>query len=79
MTVQVQYFAVFREQRGLSEETVATEAKTPGALYAELAERYGFSLEPRLVRAAVNGAFAGMDAGLEDGDRVVFIPPVAGG
>lgn len=79
MRVKVCYFAVLREQRGLSREEVEANAATPGALYSELRTRHAFSLEPGLVRAAVNGEFVEMDARLEDGDEVVFIPPVAGG
>lgn len=79
MNVQVQYFAVFREQRGTSAESLATESGTAGELYRELRERFGFTLDPSLVRAAVNGAFVPMETSLRDGDTVVFIPPVAGG
>jgi len=78
-TVHVQYFAILREQRGLSEEKLATAAATPAALYEELRGRYGFSLPGDRVRAAVNDAFVAGDAVLREGDRVVFIPPVAGG
>ncbi|HVS51779.1 MAG TPA: MoaD/ThiS family protein [Opitutaceae bacterium] len=79
MTVRVQYFAILREQRGLAEETLATGAATPAALYAELRARHGFTLPLERVRAAVNDEFAAADAPLREGDRVVFIPPVAGG
>jgi molybdopterin converting factor subunit 1 len=77
--ITVRYFAVLREQRGLTVETIATGAATPAALYAELQARHGFKLTPALVRAAVNDAFAPMDRRLAAGDTVVFIPPVAGG
>lgn len=77
--IKVQYFAVFREQRGLGEESLVSSATTPATLYAELAARHGFSLAPGMVRAAINGAFAPMDLTLAPGDTVVFIPPVAGG
>lgn len=78
-TVHVQYFAILREQRGLNEEKLATAAATPAALYEELRARHGFSLPGDRVRAAVNDAFVAGDAALREGDRVVFIPPVAGG
>lgn len=77
--VQVQYFAILREQRGLAEESLDTRAATPGALYAELRTQYRFTLPGDRVRAAVNDEFVNADAPLRDGDRVVFIPPVAGG
>jgi molybdopterin converting factor subunit 1 len=79
MTIHIQYFAVLREQRGLLQETLQTSAETPTKLYAELAERHSFSLDPKLVRAAVNGEFVPLDTALQEGDQVVFIPPVAGG
>jgi molybdopterin converting factor subunit 1 len=77
--VQVEYFALFREQAGCAGETVETAAANPGQLYAELAERHGLTLEPGRLKVAVNDRFVGWDAALADGDRVVFIPPVAGG
>ena len=77
--VTVQYFAILREQRGLAEEKLATGAPTAAALYEELRARHGFTLPGDRVRAAVNDTFVSGEAGLRDGDRVVFIPPVAGG
>ncbi len=78
-TIVVQYFAILREQRGLAEETLVTAAATPAALYDELRARHRFTLPGDRVRAAVNDAFVAADAPLRAGDRVVFIPPVAGG
>lgn len=78
-TVHIQYFAILREQRGLTEEKLTTPAATPAALYEELRARHGFTLPGDRVRAAVNDAFVPGDAKLREGDRVVFIPPVAGG
>lgn len=77
--LHLQYFALLREQRGLTAETVETAAATPAELYDELRARHGFTLPGDRVRAAVNGAFVAADAPLKAGDTVVFIPPVAGG
>lgn len=77
--IAVQYYAVLREQAGTSEETVETAAGTPAALYAELQARHGFHLARAQLRVAIDGEFAGWDAPLREGARVVFIPPVAGG
>lgn len=77
--IHVQYFAILREQRGLSAEELSTTAATPAALYDELRARHGFSLPRDRIRAAVNDAFVDATATLREGDRVVFIPPVAGG
>ncbi|HEX9785242.1 MAG TPA: molybdopterin converting factor subunit 1 [Opitutaceae bacterium] len=77
--ITVQYFAILREQAGRSEQALQTEACTPGELYAELAGKHGFTLAPAQLKVAVNDDFARWDLALSDGDRVVFIPPVAGG
>jgi len=77
--VTVEYFAVLREQRAVASETVATSARTARDLYEELRQRHGFALEARGLRVAVNGDFAPWERELADGDRLVFIPPVAGG
>ena len=78
-TIKVQYFAVLREKRGVSEETVRTTAATALALYTELAKKHKFTLDSALVRVAVNKEFREWDAPLQENDQVVFIPPVAGG
>ena len=79
LTIQVQYFAILREQRGVSEEKLTTTATSPAALYDELRGRHHFTLPAERIRAAVNDTFIDSAAPLRDGDRVVFIPPVAGG
>jgi molybdopterin synthase sulfur carrier subunit len=77
--VHVQYYAVLREQAGRSQESVATTARTPAELYAELRARHGLKLPQSLLRVAVNDEFCDWSQPLAAGDRVVFIPPVAGG
>ena len=79
LTVHVQYFAILREQRGVSQEQLTTAAATPLALYDELRARHRFTLPGDRIRAAVNDAFVDSSVPLRDGDRIVFIPPVAGG
>jgi molybdopterin converting factor subunit 1 len=79
LTLHVRYFAILREQRGLSEEKLTTAAATPAALYDELRGRHSFTLPGERIRAAVNDAFVDSASALREGDRVVFIPPVAGG
>lgn len=79
MKVSVLWFAVLRERRGLRSETLETTAATPAELYSELASLHPLGLEARLVRVAIDGAFAGMDEPLREGVEIAFIPPVAGG
>jgi molybdopterin converting factor subunit 1 len=77
--LDVQYFALLREQAGRTNERVATAAATPADLYAELRGRHGFTLPVGMMRVAVNDEFCEWSQRLNAGDRVVFIPPVAGG
>ncbi|HTC44303.1 MAG TPA: NTP transferase domain-containing protein [Steroidobacteraceae bacterium] len=79
MQIKVQYYAILREQAGRSEETVATAARTPRDLYAELQRRHPFSLGADSLRVAINAEFSDWSQPLTEGDAVVFIPPVAGG
>ncbi|HTY94428.1 MAG TPA: NTP transferase domain-containing protein [Steroidobacteraceae bacterium] len=79
MQINVRYYAILREQAGRSEETVATAARTPRDLYAELQRRHPFSLGAESLRVAVNAEFSDWSQPLAEGDAVVFIPPVAGG
>ena len=78
-TIEVQYYAVLREQAGVSQERVVTGATTAAALYEELRARHGLTLGCAQLRVAIDGEFADWQAPLADGSMVVFIPPVAGG
>ena len=78
-TIRIQYFAQLREERGLSSETIDTDAETPRQLYDFLRDRHTFSLPPERLSVAINEAFADWHRPLSNEDTVVFIPPVAGG
>ena len=69
-SIHIQYFAILREQRDAANETLQTPEETLRELYDALTDR---------VRVVVNEEFVDWDSTLSDGDRVVFIPPVAGG
>jgi molybdopterin-guanine dinucleotide biosynthesis protein A len=79
LQINVQYYALLREQAGRSSESLVTTANTPSELYQELKGRYPFSLAAEMLRVAVNSEFGDWGQRLRDGDSVVFIPPVAGG
>lgn len=79
MNLKIGYYAILREQRGLSGEVVDTQATTPLDLYEELQARHRFSLRQEHLRVVVNETFAAWDTALNEGDSVVYIPPVAGG
>jgi molybdopterin converting factor small subunit len=77
--VRVSYFAILREQRGIGEERVATDAATAAELYEELRGLHRFTLPPDRLRVAINDEFAPWNSAVRDGDALVFVPPVAGG
>lgn len=77
--VTVKFFALLREQAGCREATLTTSATTPAALYAELMPTRGLTVPPRILSYAVNERYVAGGTALRDGDRVAFIPPVAGG
>ena len=76
--LNIEYFAILREQAGFDSEQIETELTTPAELYAELTQRHGFP-EMTTVKVAINDEFGDWQAQLQDGDSIVFIPPVAGG
>jgi molybdopterin converting factor subunit 1 len=78
--INVRFFAILREQAGASTLTVDTTAPDSAALYAELQGRIpGLTFSASLLRVSVNERYTDMSSPLNAGDRVVFIPPVAGG
>lgn len=77
--LHVRFFAVLREQAGCSAVDVESAAPTPAALYAELQARHALTFPVALLRVSVNERYADMSTPLAAGDRIVFIPPVAGG
>src|SRR5829696_6347617 len=68
--VEIQYFAVLREQAGRSHEQVSTAAVTAADLYDELRRRHGFTLPVSMLRVAVNDEFREWTTPLRAGDRV---------
>jgi molybdopterin converting factor small subunit len=79
MKINVSYYAMFREAAGCSGEAVESSAGDAVALFELLKSKHDFSMCRSHVRLAVNDAFVDWETSLNDGDQVVFIPPVAGG
>lgn len=80
MTLDIHYFALLQDEAGCAGESfVAQAGATPSQVYGALKERHGFSLGLTALSFAVNDAFVAADHPLKAGDKLVFIPPVAGG
>ncbi len=79
MRVRIEYYAALREQRGLGEEEIELADGDAVALYDMLRTRHHLKLSRENLKLAINDEFAPWDRKLLDGDRLVFIPPVAGG
>lgn len=79
ITVDVTYYAMLREQRGASNEQVQTEATDTALLYEDLAARHHFRMPKEKLKVARNDEFVDWSTPLRKGDRIAFIPPVAGG
>jgi molybdopterin synthase sulfur carrier subunit len=77
--LHVRFFALLREQAGCSQLELESAAATPTDLYAELQASRPLTFPAGLLRVAINERYAAMTTPLTTGDRVVFIPPVAGG
>jgi molybdopterin converting factor subunit 1 len=77
--INVKYFASFREQAGTSSDHLETTATYAKDIYQEIAEKHSFSLKFDQIRVAINDNFADDHHKIQDGDTLVFIPPVAGG
>ena len=78
-TIQLKYFAQLKEIAQKDSERVETEACTPAGLFEEIKQRYQCPHKHKQLMVAINEDFSAWNHVLQDGDEVVFIPPVAGG
>ena len=77
--IQVIYFAILRELTGLDKETFSIkQGNKPGDVLTSINERHEIDLGINF-KIAVNDEFSDWDIELNEGDRLVFIPPVTGG
>ena len=80
MRVTLRTFALLRELSVARRDVDLPEGATIHDAWATFADTYPAVGKHRsFVRAARNGAYAGWDQPLTDGDEVAFLPPVSGG
>lgn len=77
--ITVRYFALFRENAGISGETIDSDANTAAALFEQLKHRHGSAEPSAHCKVAINDELAEWDSPISDGDVVLLFPPVAGG
>lgn len=79
----IRYFASLREQLGLAEEQLDSQAETVQSLIDELAQRgavwQAVLQDNRRLQIAVNQDMARRSSVITAGDEVAFFPPVTGG
>lgn len=78
-TVHLQYVAMLKDRVGNPGETVTTAASSVEMLYQEVAQRYHLPWPAAAMRPAINDNMVSWTTELEDGDRVIFLPPASGG
>ena len=77
--IQMIYFAKLRELTGLDKETFSIkQGNKPGDVLTSINERHEIDLGINF-KIALNDEFSDWDIELNEGDRLVFIPPVTGG
>jgi len=78
--VSVRFFALLREQAGVSEQSYEIpRGSTAADLLAHVATDWNGSAASRMASVAVNREYVPRDHVLRDGDEVALIPPVSGG
>ncbi len=78
-TIHIQYYALLREERGVSKESISTNAKDLKTLYSELQKKHKLSLSTDILRVALNNQYAPWTSPIKNQDSIVFRPAVTGG
>ena len=79
MNNRVRYFALFREQAGCDAESVEWAGGTAAELFQLMSERHPLLNQQAAALVAINDEMTDWASPLNEGDEVLFFPPVAGG
>jgi molybdopterin converting factor small subunit len=77
--ITVRYFAMFRENAGMSEETVTLDVVNAADVFRKTQYRHGSKEPTGHCKVAINDEMADWSSSVDDGDTVLLFPPVAGG
>ncbi len=79
ISINIEYFAQLRDERSADQEQWITPSTSVSHVYEDIQKKYAFSLNREHLRVAINEHFVDWETIVQDGDKVVFIPPVNGG
>jgi len=79
LNIKARYFALFREQTGCESEAVDWRGGSAAELFQAMAEKHSGLKTEAAALVAINDEMVGWETQLQDGDEVLFFPPVAGG
>lgn len=77
--VRVRFFAVFRDATGVDSLDYRSSAGSVKELFDEMTRRYAGLQSEAAALVAINDELTSWDQAFDDGDEVLFFPPVAGG
>lgn len=78
-TITVRYFAMFREQAGVDQETLTLDVETAADVFEYTKSRHGSAEPSGHCKVAINDKMADWSTPISEGDTVLLFPPVAGG
>ena len=79
MQIHIIYFAQLSDLAGKTEESLTIDHASPAKLYAKLKETYQFPHAFTQLQVAINHQLSAHETNLQDGDSIVFLPPMTGG
>jgi molybdopterin converting factor subunit 1 len=79
LKIKIRYFALFREQTGCAAEIIDWPGGTAAEMFQLMAEKHAGLRTEAAALVAVNDEMTGWETELNEGDEILFFPPVAGG